>query len=338
MTPPPTRKIACRVTVTYAGYEGESILLEELYRRGLQQPVIGEDLYAGEGLLMFWSHKPVAPWQDEAWLTSMRRERASAYQRQVLNQFASSSSQFIDIEQWRAITDPNATPLITDKNLPIVAGVDASTKRDSTAIVAVAWDTKVNKVRLVTHRVFQPSSREPLDFEATVEATLLDLGKRFRLKKILFDPFQMHATAQRLHKAGLRMVEFPQTPANLTLIGSGLFELIRGAGLIAYPDNGIHLAISRAVVKENARGLQITKEKSSHKIDVVVALAMACHACVQQQNAPKPPPIVQPGVWSKNYGWLSDPVPNNAKSTTARYYDWINGGGSYWPGSGPREW
>jgi hypothetical protein len=113
MTPPPTRKIACRVTVTYAGYEGESVLLEELYRRGRQQPLIGEDLYAGDGLLMFWSHKPIAPWQDEAWLTSMRRERASAYQRQVLNQFASSSSQFIDMEQWRAITDPNATPLIT---------------------------------------------------------------------------------------------------------------------------------------------------------------------------------------------------------------------------------
>jgi hypothetical protein len=34
MTPPPTRKIACRLTVTYAGYEGESVLLEELYRRG----------------------------------------------------------------------------------------------------------------------------------------------------------------------------------------------------------------------------------------------------------------------------------------------------------------
>jgi hypothetical protein len=39
MTPPPTRKIACRVTVTYAGYEGESTLLEELHRRGKQQTV-----------------------------------------------------------------------------------------------------------------------------------------------------------------------------------------------------------------------------------------------------------------------------------------------------------
>jgi hypothetical protein len=33
LVPPPTRLIACRLTVTYAGFEGESGLLEELYRR-----------------------------------------------------------------------------------------------------------------------------------------------------------------------------------------------------------------------------------------------------------------------------------------------------------------
>jgi hypothetical protein len=41
---PPTRKIAARLTVTYAGFAGESALLEELYKRGMQQPFIDEDL------------------------------------------------------------------------------------------------------------------------------------------------------------------------------------------------------------------------------------------------------------------------------------------------------
>jgi hypothetical protein len=77
MVPPPTRKIACRLTVTYAGFEGESELLETLYKRGLRQPVAGPDLHAGEGLLMFWTHKPVAPWQTDAWLDQMRGQRLS---------------------------------------------------------------------------------------------------------------------------------------------------------------------------------------------------------------------------------------------------------------------
>jgi hypothetical protein len=59
--------------VTYAGFEGESELLLDLYKLGLRQPEIGTDLRAGDGLLMFWTHSPQAPWQDDAWLAQMRR-------------------------------------------------------------------------------------------------------------------------------------------------------------------------------------------------------------------------------------------------------------------------
>jgi hypothetical protein len=41
MIPPPTRKIACRLTTTYAGFEGESELLETIYQRGLTLPLVG---------------------------------------------------------------------------------------------------------------------------------------------------------------------------------------------------------------------------------------------------------------------------------------------------------
>jgi hypothetical protein len=40
--PPPTRKIACRLTTTYAGYEGESLLLADLHKRGLKGLATGE--------------------------------------------------------------------------------------------------------------------------------------------------------------------------------------------------------------------------------------------------------------------------------------------------------
>ena len=37
-----------------------------------------------------------------------------------------------------------------------------------------------------------------------------------RVQRILFDPWQMQSTAQRLTKRGLPIREFPQTAANLT--------------------------------------------------------------------------------------------------------------------------
>ena len=84
MVPPPTRKIACRLTTTYAGYTSKSLLLEELYRRGKALPEIAPSLHAGDGLLFFWSHEPVAPWQTEAWLAEMRRSlRPNAFARMI---------------------------------------------------------------------------------------------------------------------------------------------------------------------------------------------------------------------------------------------------------------
>ena len=286
MVPPPTRKIACRLTVTYAGFEGESVLLEELYRRGLQQPLIAPDLYAGDGLLMFWSHVPIAPWQDEAWLAEMRRAlRPNAYLRMIENRFVTTETSFVEPAWWDACVDPAVTPVVKDRSRPVYVGIDASVKRDSTAIVVVSWDHKVQKARLLWHRIFQPSPDQPLDFEAAIETTVLDLHKRFRLKQVLYDPFQMVAVAQRLQRAGVKMVEYPQSSPNLTASSQNLYELIKGRNLITYPDAALRLAVSRAVAIESPRGWRIAKEKQAHKIDVVTALGMAALAAIQRQSS-----------------------------------------------------
>jgi phage terminase large subunit-like protein len=282
--PSPARKISCRLTVTYAGFADESVLLEELYKRGLQQPEIAPSLRAGDGILMFWSHVPVAPWQTEAWLADMRRSlRPAQYLRMIENRFVTTESSFIDMAAWDGCVDPSASPVVTDRSLPVWVGIDASVKHDSTGIVAVTWDDKAKKVQLVWHRIFQPSAAEPLDFEAAVENTVRDLRLRFRIMRVLFDPWQMQATSQRLAREGIRIEEFPQSVPNLTAASQNLFELIQGRNLVLYPDAAMRLAVSRAAALETARGWRIAKEKQSHKIDVIVALAMAAHAAVQGQ-------------------------------------------------------
>ena len=204
MVPVPTHKVSCRLTTTYAGFEGESTLLEELYKRGLKQQLLAPSLHAGDGLLMAWHHDPVAPWQTDEWLTDMRRSlRPNQYLRMIENRFVSGESSFVELSAWARCVDQRLGHTVSNPGLPIYVGVDASVKHDATAIVAVTFDQSAQQVRLVFHRIFQPSPNDPLDFEATIEATLLDLDNRFAVVKVLFDPYQMQAVSQRLARAGL---------------------------------------------------------------------------------------------------------------------------------------
>jgi phage terminase large subunit-like protein len=73
---------------------------------------------------------------------------------------------------------------------------------------ACSFDKKSQTVRVVAHRIFTPKPDDPIDFEATVGATLLELKRRFRVRKVYYDPFQMAASAQRLTKAGIKLESF----------------------------------------------------------------------------------------------------------------------------------
>src|SRR5262249_52798213 len=80
----PARRISCRLTVSYAGFTGESLLLEELYKRGMALPEVGPSLNAGDGMLFAWHREPTQPWQTESWLAEMRRSlRPSAFARLI---------------------------------------------------------------------------------------------------------------------------------------------------------------------------------------------------------------------------------------------------------------
>jgi hypothetical protein len=169
---------------------------------------------------MAWHHEPVAPWQTEAWLSDMRRSlRPNQYLRMIENRFVTTESSFVDLDHWDACVDPNNGRAVADRRLSVWVGCDASTKHDSSAIAAVTIDQQAQKVRLVTYRIFQPSPDQPLDFEGTIEAELLGLRQRFHVVRVLFDPYRLQATAQRLHRVGLPIEEYAQSPSNLTDMG-----------------------------------------------------------------------------------------------------------------------
>jgi hypothetical protein len=134
---------------------------------------------------------------------------------------------------------------------------------------------------LVAHKIVVPTDGRDIDFEATVEQTILDWKRRYSIVCVRFDPYSMIPSAQRLLREGVPMEEFPQTVSNLTESSQNLHDIISGRNFSCYPDEQIRTAVSHAVAIESPRGWRIGKTKTQHKIDFVVALGMAALAATK---------------------------------------------------------
>jgi hypothetical protein len=163
----------------------------------------------------------------------------------------------------------------------LFVAVDASTKHDSTAVVALRWEGP--RLVLVCHRIWRPSPEAPLDLEATVEAYLRDLHARGNVQVVVCDPFQLHRSMMTLKAAGLPIREYPQTSGNVTLMAQTLFDLLNGRNLRMYPSAELREQALNCVALDSPRGWKITKERARHKIDAIVALAMACVAAMDAE-------------------------------------------------------
>jgi phage terminase large subunit-like protein len=286
--PSPARRISFRLSVSTAGFDGEPSPLRDLYDRAMgTAEEIATDLRRDGNFLCYWTNECRAPWQRPEWVAEMRRTlRPSQFVRLILNQWASAESTFIELEQWDRCVDPTMMPLLTKSNYPVWAGLDLGLKHDSTALVTCGWDS--DRIRVVEHRIFNPTGAATLDIEATAEAAVLSLKNRFALQSVYYDPWQGIGLAQRLTRQGVNMIEWPQTVGNLSLMGGNLLELIKRQQLVSYPADDLRMAISKTVAIESSRGFRLGKVKASDRVDPVIALAMGALAVVQ---AGRPEPI-----------------------------------------------
>jgi len=275
----PTRKDPLTLVTSTAGYSEEG-LLWELWQKGLKnirgEPGYNSDYYS------FISHDNLASWVTDKWLSKQKKKmRASLYKRLHKNEWTSGEEAFISDDAWDACVDRKHRPMLPNKEVSVVVGVDASYKKDSTACVAVT--RREDKIVLVAHRSWQPSGKEPFDLETTIEAYVKQLAEDYIVKEVRYDPFQMHRSATTLAKDKINMVEFPQTQDRLTSMSQNLFDLISGGNLVLYEDREMRLAAQRSVAIESSRGFRLVKKKASHKIDLIIALAMAALGATEQK-------------------------------------------------------
>lgn len=315
LTPVPTRKNSIRFISTYAGWEGESVLLEELYHRvldkqgnpkpGVLRP-LGDDfpVYTIGDLFVYWDHEPRMPWQTPQYYESQRADlRLNTYLRLHENRWVSNESSLFDMQEWDACVDPDHRPPLPDKKIRLYVGADASVKKDRSAVVSVYREG--DHLSLGPFRTWQPSASEPMDLEKTMEAFILDLDAKFRVESVHYDPFQFHRSSTMLREKGINMVEFPQTVGNMTEAGQALYDSIKHRTLKLYGDDELKKEARFAIGKETPRGMRIVKEKASHKIDAIVSLGMAILGASSSTESKSAGTITSLGITTDNYG-----VPN----------------------------
>lgn len=285
LTVPPTESNAWVLVVTYAGWSGESVVLERLYQRGLTGQRIDHELelYQHDDLVMFWSHTPRQPWQTAQYYAEQRRMlRPNTFARLHENRWVTNESAFITADLWDACVSPAHHPLLPDPTRQDYAAVDIGIKSDCTGIAIVTEQN--GQVVQVAHRIWKPTATEPLNLEH-VEAFILDWHGRGRVRW-LADPYQAHHLIMRMKAAGVSIEEFPQTVQNTVRMGQGLFDLLNARAIRLYPDEDVRQQALNAIAVENPRGFRLAKEKASRKIDVIVALSMACVAATASMGRP----------------------------------------------------
>ena len=83
--------------------------------------------------------------RDE-WIEQMRSSlRPHQFLRMIENRFVTTAESFIDMAWWDACT--TGRQVVADASMPVWVAVDASVKRDSTAIAVCTWDKDTKRVR-----------------------------------------------------------------------------------------------------------------------------------------------------------------------------------------------
>ena len=296
LTPVPTRPNSIRIITSYAGYEGESDLLWSLYRQGVDiaehpdgrghrlHPDLPLYTNPDARLFVYWDHEPRLPWQTPAYYATQRRTlRPATYLRQHENRWAPMSSRFITSELWDHCVTPDLTPLLPSRDHQLFVGVDVGIRHDAAAVVAVYRDG--DHIVLASHSIWTPSATDPLDIEATIETRLPELHNRYRVKRILCDPYQCHRTITSLQRAGLPHHRVPPNHGQHDPDGPDPVRSAQRAEPLPLPLRRAARPGPAYRGRREPRGWRLAKEKASHKVDAIVALALAATAAV---DAPPP--------------------------------------------------
>ncbi len=279
---------------TYAGFQGESPILEELYSRGVEH---GEcinpeyEFYRLNRLLVIWNTRPTTPWQTPEYYSQEASDLLDTeFDRVHRNKWASPTEAFIPIEWWdacRQVTLPASDPME-----PWIIALDAAVEGDCFGLVAL---TRKNGISVTRHirkwtppkggkiMFFAPAGTPP-EQDTSPAGEIRRIVSRHSVISICYDPYQLHSFCSQLREELIVYFEdFPQGPRRL-LADKALLDAIRERNIWHDGNTDLREHLMNAN-KQLGTGdldkLRIVKRRENMKIDLAVCLSMANYSAIR---------------------------------------------------------
>jgi phage terminase large subunit-like protein len=170
---------------------------------------------------------------------------------------------------WDQVSD--SAHLIPD-GAEVVLAFDGSFNGDTTCLVVASVDQRPH-IDLV--ELWEAAGHQVpiVDVEAAIRAAC----RRWRVLEIAADPFRWARSLQLLDGEGLPVMEYPQSPGRMTPATARFYEAVVNGALTHSGDSRLARHIGNAVLREDARGARLAKERkdSPRRIDAAVASVMA---------------------------------------------------------------
>lgn len=200
-----------------------------------------------------------------------------SFVRYRLNGWVAERSTFLPLGAWRKLATA-AGPI--PRGSKITLGFDGSWRGDSTGLVACTVDEPHHMEVLGLWASDSPDWRVP---RSEVVETISAACRNYNVVELAADPYVFGRELQDLEATGVPVVEFPTSSvARISPATEAFYRAVMDQRITHNGDFDLASHLSNAMVKQDARGIRITKPKgSANKIDLavcaIIALAAAEH-------------------------------------------------------------
>jgi phage terminase large subunit-like protein len=205
------------------------------------------------------------------------------------NQWVSAQGIWIGVDKWSACRDDTAE--IPD-GAEVFVGVDASFSGDATA---VSWAHRLGDNRIVlrchvwsalaTTAAHTQLTGGRIDY-AAVEDFILGLGRRYRIREVVYDPSYFARSAELLDERGLTVASIDQRSKAMRQATDQFYEAV-GSRQVAHDGDLVfasHVTAAAATLDEFG-SWRVKKARQDRKIDGLIAAVIA-HSRAARDDGP----------------------------------------------------